>query len=767
MDKKLRDEALEYHRAEPRGKLGIHATKRMQTSHDLSMAYSPGVAAACEEIKDNPLNSLEYTSRGNLVAVISNGTAVLGLGAIGALASKPVMEGKAVLFKNFSGIDVFDLEIEERDPDKFIEIVKAIAPTFGGINLEDIKAPECFIIEKALKEQLDIPVFHDDQHGTAICVAAAVRNGLRVANKNIEEVKLVCSGAGAAALACLNLLVSMGINKHNITVCDIVGVVYEGREEQMDPYKSRYAQTTDARKLSDVIQDADIFLGLSAPDVLKAEDVKRMARDPLILALANPTPEILPEVAHQARPDVIMATGRSDYPNQVNNVLCFPFLFRGALDVGASTINEPMKFACVEAIADLAMAETSETVADAYVGESLKFGRDYLIPKPFDPRLLHVIPPKVAIAAMESGVAKQPIQHLHGYQTKLQSFAIKTYTIMRPVFELAREHKQRIVFAEGESIRIHRAVQTLCDEGICYPLLIGRREQILAEMQGQAMRLEIDRDFDVIEPGEFDGFDDYCSKYHALMQRKGVTPGEAKSILLRDNTALASMLLQTQYADGLICGLYGHFEDHMAHLRHIIGLAEDLSDFSTVNLLLHRKGPVFFTDTQVTQTPDPKHLAETVLLCAKVVARFGLEPKVALLSNSNFGKTACDSSTRMQETLDLLREQAPDLLVDGEMQSSLAINAKTREFMFPNMAYKGSANLFVMPSLDAANIAHGIVRELGDAVDIGPILLGANKAAHILTTAVSVRGIINMAAVAAADAIEEKLQKNNRLGSKN
>ena len=756
MDKKLKQEALDYHRQEPRGKLGIIATKKMQTSHDLALAYSPGVAAACEAIAENPLNSLEYTTRGNLVGVISNGTAVLGLGSIGALASKPVMEGKAVLFKNFSGIDVFDLEIDERDPEKFIEIVKALAPTFGGINLEDIKAPECFIIEKALKEQLDIPVFHDDQHGTAICVAAAVKNGLRLAEKNLEDINLVCSGAGAAALACLDLLVTMGLQKNNITVCDIAGVIYQGRKKEMDPYKVRYAQNTTARTLDDVIQGADVFLGLSAPNVLSPDNVKAMADNPIILALANPTPEILPEQAHAARNDVIMATGRSDYPNQVNNVLCFPFLFRGALDVGATTINEAMKIACVEAIADLAMHETSETVANAYVGESLKFGRDYLIPKPFDPRLLNVIPPKVAIAAMETGVAKRPIQHMYSYKEKLQSFGIKTFSVMRPVFDIAKENHQRILFAEGESLRVHRAIQTVCDEKICIPVLIGRREAILSEMQDHAMRLTIDKDFEVIDPSDFDDFKHYCDLYHGLMERKGITPSEAKSVLLNNKTAFTAMLLQQGLGDGMICGMYGHFEDHLNPLRDIIGLKQGFSDFSTINLLLHRKGPLFFTDTQVTQTPSPEHLAETILVSARKVERFGITAKVALLSHSNFGKTDSESSKRMRETLKILHRMDPELLVEGEMQSSLALNAATREYMFPNMAFKGAANLFVMPSLDAANIAHGIVRELGDAVDIGPMLLGANKAAHILTPAVSVRGIINMSAVAAADAIEEK-----------
>ncbi len=756
MDKQLKQEALEYHRAEPRGKLAITATKKMVSSHDLALAYSPGVAAPCEAIKEDPLTSFDYTARSNLVAVITNGTAVLGLGSIGALASKPVMEGKAVLFKNFSGIDVFDLEIEERDPEKFIEIVKALAPTFGGINLEDIKAPECFIIEKALKEQLDIPVFHDDQHGTAICVAAAVKNGLRLANKNIQDIKLVCSGAGAAALACLDLLVSMGLNKNNVTVCDIAGVVYEGRVEEMDPYKNRYAQKTDARKLSDVIKEADVFLGLSAPNVLKAEDVKQMASDPLILALANPTPEILPEVAKEARSDVIMATGRSDYANQVNNVLCFPFLFRGALDVGATTINEAMKIACVEAIADLAMAETDETVANAYAGESLKFGREYLIPKPFDPRLLNVIPEKVAIAAMETGVATRPIQSIRDYKSKLQSFAIKTHTIMRPVFELAQHNLQRIVFAEGESLRIHRAVQIICDEHIAYPILLGRKETILEEMKDHAMRLTLGKDFDIIDPSEFEQFDEYSLQYHQLMERKGVTPSEARSVLKGDRTILASLMLQNGYVDGMICGIYGHFEDHLENIRDIIGMIDGITDYSTVNLLLHRKGPIFFTDTQVTQYPTAEHLAETAIMSAKAAERFGITPKVALLSHSNFGKSNSDSSERMRQTLNLIKEIEPELLVEGEMQSSLAINSATRKFTFPNMAFEGSANLFIMPSLDAANIAHGIVRELGDAVDIGPMLLGAKKAVHIITPSVSVRGIINMTALAAADAIEGK-----------
>lgn len=756
MDEKLKEEALAYHRAEPRGKLAITATKKMLSQHDLALAYSPGVAAACEEISDADVNSYEYTARGNLVGVISNGTAVLGLGSIGALASKPVMEGKAVLFKNFSGIDVFDLEVEERDPEKFIQIVKALAPTFGGINLEDIKAPECFIIEKALKEALDIPVFHDDQHGTAICVAAAVRNGLRLADKKIENVKLVCSGAGAAALACLDLLVSMGLKKSNVTVCDIVGVVYEGRKEEMDPYKSRYARETEARKLSDVIKDADIFMGLSAPRVLKQDDVKLMAKDPLILALANPEPEIRPELVKEVRPDAVVATGRSDYPNQVNNVLCFPFLFRGALDVGASSINEEMKIACVEAIANLAMAETSEVVAHAYAGDPLRFGSEYLIPKPFDPRLMTVVPPMVAEAAMKSGVAKKPIEDMEAYKTKLHSFGVESISVMRPVFERAKESMQRILYSEGESLRVLRAIQTICDDKICRPVLLGRPEVILEEIEEHGMRLKIDEDFEIIDPFNNPDFKKLWHNYYSLMQRKGKSTSDARKIVLHENTAAATLMLLDGLVDGVICGIYGHFQDHLNHIRDIIGLNDNVSDCSTVNCLLHKKGPLFFTDTQVTLDPSPEHLAETVLMSAKVVERFGLTPKVALISHSNFGKGNSETAVRMRDCLRILNEVAPKLMVEGEMHSVLAISDKIRSIMFPDSRLEGMANLFVMPNLDAANIAHGFVRGLGDAVDIGPILMGINKPVHILTPSVSVRGIINMSAVAAVDAIESK-----------
>ena len=754
MAEDLREAALEYHRKPVPGKLAITATKKMVNQRDLALAYSPGVAAACEEIAADPAQVSALTARANLVAVVTNGTAVLGLGAIGPLAAKPVMEGKAVLFKKFAGIDVFDLELAQTDPDKFVEIVAALEPTFGGINLEDIKAPECFEIERQLRARLSIPVFHDDQHGTAICVGAAVRNGLRIAEKDISEIKLVCSGAGAAALACLDLLVSMGLSKENIYVNDQVGVVYEGRNEHMDAFKTRYAQKTDARILNDVIEGADIFLGLSAPRVITPEQVQRMAANPLILALANPEPEILPELVMEVRPDAIIATGRSDYPNQVNNVLCFPFIFRGALDVGATVINEEMKIACVEAIADLAMAEVSDVVASAYSGASLQFGREYLIPKPFDPRLILKIAPKVAKAAMDSGVATRPIEDFREYIRGLQNFVSRSGLVMKPVFEMAIQEEKSVVFAEGESTRVLSAAQILVDEGLCKPILLAREEIVLENIQRLGLRIKIGEHIDVIDPRENPNIDRDTENYHDILGRDGVTPAYARAVMLTRNTALGALMVRRGDADALICGVQGGYQRHLGYLRNIIGVNAKVSDCSAVTLLIMPKGTIFITDTHVTADPSAEHIAETAVMAAAVVKRFGIKPKIALLSHSNFGGTKYKSAKKMRDAYQLLRKKEPELVVEGEMQADAALSQEIRERIFPKAAFKGAANLLVMPSLDAANITYNSLKMLGEGTPIGPILVGMKKPAHVLTNAVTVQGIVNMAAIAVVHAID-------------
>ena len=756
MADELRDAALDYHRYPKPGKLEISATTNMLNQRDLALAYSPGVAAACEAIVDNPLEAASLTARGNLVAVITNGSAVLGLGAIGALASKPVMEGKAVLFKKFADIDVFDLELDTTDVDRFVDAVSLMEPCFSGINLEDIKAPECFEIEQRLNESMNIPVFHDDQHGTAICVVAGITNALLVAEKNINDVKLVCSGAGAAALACLDLLVTMGLNRDNITVVDIAGVVYSGRTEQMDPYKSRFAVDTEARTLADVIDGADIFLGLSAGGVLKADYVSQMATNPIIFALANPTPEIMPELVTEIRKDAIIGTGRSDYPNQVNNVLCFPFLFRGALDVGATTINQEMKVAAVKAIAEIATREVSDVVASAYGDTDFGFGREYLIPKPFDPRLMTTVPLAVARAAMESGVATRPISDFSEYQTRLRDFVFKSGMVMKPVFSKAMSNPQRVVFAEGESTRVINAVQVLVDDGICKPILIGRKSVIEENISKYRLRLAIDENIQVVDPMDNPSEPEFAKAYHAIAARNGVTPAYARSVVRTRATALGALMVKSGRADALICGSQGAYIRHLRYLKSIIGLQPEALDCSAVILLVLQSGTFFLTDTHVSVDPSAEHLAETAAMAASTVKRFGMDPKIALLSHSNFGSRDNDSTRKMRKTREIIEQNYPDLPVDGEMHADAAVWESVRDRIFPGSNFRGAANLMVLPDLDAANIAYNMVKVFGNGLPVGPILVGLNHPAHVVTEAVTVRGLVNMSAIAAAEAIDRK-----------
>ncbi|WP_085910055.1 NADP-dependent malic enzyme [Kiloniella majae] len=761
MTQDLRDAALFYHRYPTPGKLEISATKPLGNQRDLALAYSPGVAAACEVIVDDPAEASTVTSRGNLVGVISNGTAVLGLGAIGPLASKPVMEGKAVLFKKFAGIDVFDIEIDETDPNKLINVISALEPTFGGINLEDIKAPECFIVEDALREKMNIPVFHDDQHGTAIIVAAAIYNALRLVKKKKKDVKVVASGAGAAALACLNLLVSLGIDRKNIWVTDIEGVVYEGREKLMDRWKSVFAQKTDARTLSDVIEGADIFLGLSAPGVLKPDYVKRMAKDPVIMALANPTPEIMPEEVKAIRDDAIMATGRSDYPNQVNNVLCFPYIFRGALDVGATAINEEMKVACVKAIADLAMEEQDEIVIKAMGGEAKNFGPEYIIPSPFDPRLIAIIAPAVAKAAMETGVASRPIEDFDAYCEKLKRFVYRSGLVMKPLFERAKKDPKRVIYAEGEDERVLRAVQVAIDEKMAVPIVVGRPDVVQMRMDKVGIKLKVGKDFEIINPQDDPRYNDYWTTYHSLMERKGISPETAKVIVRTRNTVIAALAVYRGDADAMICGVTGGYHRHLKHVRGVLGLQEGVSDFSSINLMLMPSGTYFMADTYVTQEPTSQQLAETTILAAKHVSRFGLKPRVALLSHSNFGSSDSESACRVRKALCLIEEMDPELEVDGEMHADAALDTELRDRVFPNSNLTGPANLLIFPNLDAANIAFNLMKTVEDGLPVGPILVGAAQPAHILTPSVTGRGVVNMTAIAVVDAQnrERRIQK--------
>ncbi len=752
----LRQAALDYHEHPVPGKLSVTPTKQMVNQRDLALAYSPGVAAACEEIAADPVNAYRYTARGNLVAVVTNGTAVLGLGNIGALAAKPVMEGKAVLFKKFAGIDVFDIEIDQLDPDKLVEVIAALEPTFGGINLEDIKAPECFYVEKKLRERMKIPVFHDDQHGTAIIVGAATLNGLAVVGKRMDEIKLVVSGAGAAALACVELLVELGLSKRNIWLTDIAGVVWQGRAELMDDIKAQYAQPTSLRTLAEVIEGADMFLGLSAGGVLKPEMVARMAPRPLIFALANPTPEILPEAVKAVRNDAIIATGRTDYPNQVNNVLCFPFIFRGALDVGATTITREMEIAAVRAIADLARREQSDVVASAYGIEDLQFGPEYLIPKPFDPRLIAKIAPAVARAAMESGVATRPIADFDAYEQKLLQFVHHSGTMMKPIIAAARrvpDANKRIVFAEGEEERILRAVQVLVDERIARPVLVGRPNVIESRIQRYGLRLTEGEHYSVVNP-EFDPrYREYWETYHALMQRRGITAQYARLEMRRRTTLIASMLLAKGEADGMICGTVSTTGRHLRYIDQVLGKRAGCRVYGAMNALILPNRQVFIVDTHVNLDPTADELAEITQMAAEEVRRFGFEPKVALLSHSNFGSSDAPSAVKMRQVLQLLRERAPDLEVEGEMHGDCALDETMRRSIIADSPLKGAANLLVMPNLDAANIAYNLLKTAaGNNVAIGPILLGCSRPANILTPSATVRRIVNMTALTVADA---------------
>jgi len=760
MSDELHDAAIDYHKYPKAGKLDVVPTKKMVNQRDLALAYSPGVAAACTEIAANPAAAAELTIRSNLVGVITNGTAVLGLGAIGPLAAKPVMEGKAALFKKFADINVFDLELDATDVDTIVEIVAALEPTFGGINLEDIKAPECFEIEEKLRERMNIPVFHDDQHGTAICVAAAVRNGLRLSGKNIEDVKLVCTGAGAAALACLNLLVTMGLKRGNITVCDLEGVVHSGRTD-LDKYKAVFAIDTEMRTLDDAIGGADVFMGLSGPRTLTQDQVVRMAERPMVLALANPEPEILPELVREVRPDALIATGRSDYPNQVNNVLCFPFLFRGALDVGATKINEAMKLACVEAIGDLAMKEASDVVAAAYGGQPFQFGPDYLIPTPFDPRLMTDIPPKVAKAAMDSGVATRPIEDFHAYRRKLREFVHRSGLVMKPIFERAIADPQRIVFAEGESSRVLTAVQVLVDDKICQPILIGRANIMQEKIDRYGLRYKLYDDVEVLDPNDNPNCDRDDAEYHRIMGRRGVSPQFSNSVVRGNNTVLAALQVTIGNADAMICGVMGAYVQHLTHLKQIVGVDSEVSDCSAISLMILPTGTFFLTDTHVTLEPTAEEIVETVTMASKLVHRFGIVPKIALLSHSNFGTRDNKYSIKMRRARELLHESHPDLAVEGEMHADTALSDIIRDRVFPHSRFSGMANLMVMPTLDAANIGYNLVKMLGEGVPVGPMLVGLKRSAHVLTDSVTVRGIVNMSAVASVDAIDRKIEKGN------
>ncbi len=751
----LRAAALDYHEFPVPGKIQIAATKQLTNQRDLALAYSPGVAAPCEEIVKDPTNAFKYTARGNLVAVITNGTAVLGLGNIGPLAAKPVMEGKAVLFKKFAGIDVFDIEIDERDNlDKLVDIIASLEPTFGGINLEDIKAPDCFYVERKLRERMKIPVFHDDQHGTAIVVGAAVLNGIKVTGKDITKVKLVTSGAGAAALACLGLLLKLGIPRQNIFVTDLAGVVYEGRTELMDEDKIQFAQKTDARTLAEVIKGADIFLGLSAGGVLKQDMVKSMAASPLILALANPNPEINPDDVHAVRDDAIVATGRTDYPNQVNNVLCFPYIFRGALDAGASTITDEMEIAAVRAIAELAQAEQSEVVAAAYAGEQLAFGAQYLIPKPFDPRLMVMIAPAVAKAAMDSGVATRPIKDMVAYREQLQSFVYASGTTMKPIYAAAKKaNKKRVVYAEGEEERVLRAIQIVVDEGLAHPTLVGRPSIIAERIEKFGLRLKQGQDYDVVNVEHDERYQDFWQSYHKLTERKGVTEQLAKIEMRRRLTLISAMMLSKGYVDGMICGTWATPVQHLNYIDQVIGKRAGVSTYACMNGLMLPDRQVFLVDTHVNYDPTAEQLAEITIMAAHEMQRFGVKPKAALLSHSNFGSSQNPSAIKMRQTLELLRVQAPWLEVDGEMHGDVALDEAARKAIMPNNTLAGEANLLVMPNIDAANIAYNLLKTAaGGNIAVGPVLLGAAKPVHILTSSTTVRRIVNMTALTVADA---------------
>ena len=750
----LREAALEYHRYPTAGKIAVQPTKGLSNQIDLALAYSPGVAYACHAIVDDPGTASLYTSRANLVGVITNGTAVLGLGNIGPLAAKPVMEGKGCLFKKFAGIDVFDIELAENDPDRLIDMIAAMEPTLGGINLEDIKAPQCFYIEAKLKERMSIPVFHDDQHGTAIISSAAILNALKVTGKKIGEVKVVCSGAGAAAISCLNLWCDLGVQRENIIVCDSKGVVYVGRDENMEPTKARYARTTDARTLSEALDGADVFLGLSAAGALEPDMLRRMARQPIVFALANPTPEIMPELAREVRPDVLIATGRSDYPNQVNNVLCFPFIFRGALDVGATGINEQMKMACVKALAAMAQEEVSDEVAMAYPGEHLSFGPEYLIPKPFDPRLITTIAPAVAQAAMSSGIATRPIADLPAYREKLREFVYRTGVGMRAVFSAARRgRKTRIVYPDGEDERILRATQTILNEGLTSPILIGRPDVIAARLERIGSKLRVGTHFEVVDPNSDQRYKECWTTYHQLRKRQGVTIDIAKTRLRSDNTIIGAILLKLGYADGMICGLSGRFAHHLRQVDEIIGKAPGCSTMAAMTHLLLPGRALFLCDTHVNEEPDAAQLAEIALMAVDAVRRFKIRPKVAMLSHSNFGSSQSASASKVAEAARIVRARAPDLEVDGEMHGESALSEAIRRQSDPESPLSGEANVLVMPNLDAANISYNLLKVTGgEGMSVGPILLGAARPVHVLAPTSSVRRVVDMTALVVVDA---------------
>lgn len=749
----LRTSALYYHREPTPGKIAVVPTKQLTNQYDLALAYSPGVASACEEIVADPREVASLTARANLVGVVTNGTAVLGLGPIGPLAAKPVMEGKGVLFKKFANIDVFDLEIEERDPDKFVDMVAALEPTFGGINLEDIKAPECFYIERKLRERMRIPVFHDDQHGTAIVVGAAILNGLHLLGKDPKRIKLVTSGAGAAALACLDLLVSLGIPVENIWVTDIKGLVYEGRTEEMDEIKARYAKKTELRTLAEVIDGADVFLGLSAGGVLKPEMVARMASNPMVMALANPTPEILPEEVCQVRTDAIICTGRSDYPNQVNNVLCFPFIFRGALDVGATTITDTMKLAAVKAIAELARAEQADVGAEANGQKAKGFGREHLIPNPFDPRLIVKIAPAVAHAAMDSGVATRPISDWSAYLAKLNAFVYHSGLIMKPVFSAAQAAPKRIIFAEGEEERVLRAVQVVLDERLARPILVGRKAVIAARVAEAGLRFDIESDVDLLTPENNPNFEAYWREYYQLTMRNGISPEYAQREVRRRTTLVGALALRLGYADGLICGTVGQTEIHRKFVASVIGTASNASSLYAVNILMLPGRTVFVGDTYVNYDPSAEQLVEMIGLAVPEIERFGMVPKIALVSHSSFGSENSPSSRKMREVLERVNTRYPELEIEGEMHCDAALDERIRQQVFPESRLKGTANLLVMPNLDAANITYNALKvAAGDNLTIGPILLGTSRPAHILTSTATVRRIVNMTALTVVEA---------------
>ena len=754
MDEQLKQSALDFHQYPVPGKIQVSPTKPLATQRDLALAYSPGVAAPCLEIAADPLAAHKYTARGNLVAVISNGTAVLGLGNIGALAGKPVMEGKGVLFKKFAGIDVFDIEIDETDPDRLIEVIAALEPTFGGINLEDIKAPECFYIEKTLRERMNIPVFHDDQHGTAIICTAAVLNGLRVVQKNIADVRLIVSGAGASAIACMNLLVALGMQRHNIVVCDSRGVIYQGRDADMVETKAAYAIPDNGKRtLDQVIADADIFLGCSGPGVMKPEMVKKMARDPLILALANPEPEILPPLAKAVRPDAIICTGRSDYPNQVNNVLCFPFIFRGALDVGATAINEAMKLAAVHAIAELALAEQSDVVASAYGDEELSFGPDYLIPKPFDPRLIVQIAPAVAKAAMESGVATRPIEDMDAYREKLAEFVYKTNLFMKPIFTQARKDPKRVVLAEGEEARVLHATQELVTLGLAKPILIGRPNVIEMRLKKLGLKIEAGKDFEVVNNQSDPRFKAYWSEYYQIMKRRGVSPEQAQRAVIGNPTLIGAIMVHRGEADALICGTIGDYHEHYDVIEKLFGFRQDVRVAGAMNALLLPSGNTFIADTYVNEDPTPEQLTELTLMAAETVRRFGIEPKVALLSHSSFGTSDGPAARKMRQTLAMVQARAPELEIDGEMHGDAALVESIRQDLMPDSPLKGAANILIMPNVEAARISYNLLRvSCSEGVTVGPVLMGIAKPVHVLTPVASVRRIVNMVALVVVEA---------------